>query len=569
MRLSKAFIPTLKEIPQDVVAKSHQLMLKAGMIRLHTTGVYSYLPFGWRVLQNIRRIIKEEMDRIGGQEFLLPSLSRMEIWKATGREDEIGDDMFKLKDRKGSELCLAPTHEEIFTEIAQKEIRSYRELPQIWYQIQTKFRDEPRPRSGVLRGRQFLMKDAYSFDVDEEGLEVSYRLQKEAYLRICRRCGLDVLTVSASSGIMGGSESEEFMVLSDSGEDEIALCESCGYASNMEVGRSVARVFDLESRPAEKVHTPGTKTIAQVCQFLKVDPHQLMKSLLFMADDRPVMALVRGDHNLSEAKLAEILDAEVHPSTEEEILEITGAPAGFIGPVGLKGVETIADPTLKDQKAIITGANQEDYHFRGLEAGRDFRANRYEDIRYIKTGEGCPECKEPIKVTPTTEVGHIFKLGVKYSKALEATFLDSKGRAKPIVMGSYGIGLERVMATVIDQDADEDGIVWPISIAPYQVHILPVNISHKETIDISEKLYCDLQSDGFDVLFDDRDERPGTKFKDADLLGIPVRLTIGERGLKEKIVEIRHRSTKEVEKVKTESIQKRVIEIIGSSICRK
>lgn len=538
MRFSKAFIPTLREEPSEAEVASHRLMLRAGMIRLHASGVYSYLPLGWRVMRKVEGIIREEMERIGAQEFLLPSLSRRDLWERTGRWEEYGDNMFRLKDRRGSDLALAPTHEEVFAEIASHEIRSYRDLPQIWYQIGTKFRDEARPRCGVLRGRQFIMKDSYSFDADKEGLKRSYELHREAYLRIFKRCGLDVVVVEAHSGIMGGSESEEFMVPSPAGEDKLVLCRSCGYAANIEVAASVPVPSGGTSRPKEKVHTPGTRTIEEVSGFLGRPPSKLMKSLMFVAGGRPVMVLIRGDYEVNEAKL-EALIGPFRPAEPEEIEMITGAPVGFVGPVGLEGVDILADETIRGQKDLATGANQEDYHWVGLEPERDFRVDRYVDVRKVREDDGCPRCGADLRVLSAIEVGHIFQLGTKYSEALGATYLDEKGRAHPLVMGSYGIGLERIVASVIEQHADESGMVWPISIAPYEIYILPVNWSDPKARKAAEDLYRKL-SDGHEVILDDREERAGVKFKDADLLGIPVRLTLG-RGLKDGKVEVRRR----------------------------
>ena len=554
MRFSQAFIPTQKQIPADAEVPSHQLMLRTGMIRLHLSGVYSFLPLGWRVLRKVAQIIREEMEQIGAQEFLLPALSRKDIWEKTGRWQQAGDLMFKLKDRRGADLCLPPTHEEIFTDIAAGEIRSYRELPQIWYQIQTKFRDEPRPRSGVLRGRQFLMKDSYSFDTDQEGLERSYQLHRRAYLRIFQRCELETFTVSASSGIMGGSESEEFMISSPAGEDEVVLCRNCGYAANLEVATAGEQQSDSPSPSAqsqpEKVFTPDKKTIEAVSEFLELSPSRLMKSLLFISERGPVMALISGEDQLDETKLKRELKCGFRPATPEEALELTGAHLGFIGPVELKKqVRIIADHSLKDCDGLVTGANQDDFHLKGLKPGRDFRVERYADLRVVQSGDPCPCCGAPLEISPAIEIGHIFKLGTKYSQALGATYLDPQGEQRPIVMGSYGIGLERIVASVIEQHSDKDGIVWPISIAPYQIHLLPINPAHQETREFSEQLYQGLLGKGLEVLIDDRELRAGTKFKDADLIGIPLRVTIGEKGLSQGKVEIRFRKSGKVIKV--------------------
>jgi prolyl-tRNA synthetase len=562
MKLSKAFIPTLKETPSDAEIKSHRLMLRAGMIRMHMAGVYCYLPLGWRVLRNIEGIVREEMDRIGGQEFLLPTLSRRDLWERTGRWTEYGDDMFRLKDRKNSDLALAPTHEEVFSEIAAGEIRSYRDLPQTWYQIQMKFRDEPRPRSGLLRGRQFTMKDAYSFDRDWEGLDRSYALEREAYHRILKRCGLDFVTVRAFSGLMGGSDSEEFMVPSEAGEDRIVRCEACGYAANLEVAVSASAPVERRVAELDKVYTPGTKTIEQVSKFLNIPPSGLMKSLIFVADQKPVMLLVRGDYEVSEAKLETVLGASFRPAEPDEVLKWTGAHVGFVGPIGLKDVEIIADEGLKGQHNLTTGANEDDHHRTGIEIGRDFEVIRYADVRTAAPGDACTDCGNALTFETAIEVGHIFKLGTRYAEAMGATFLDAEGKDRPIVMGSYGIGIERIAASVIEQRADKDGIVWPIPIAPLHVHILPVNVSDADTMEVAEALYEDLKKHGCEVLMDDREERAGVKFKDADLLGVPIRITIGSRALKEGNVEIKPRNSPTVFRVPKADAIERTVEMI-------
>jgi prolyl-tRNA synthetase len=462
--------------------------------------------------------------------------------------------MFRLKDRKQADLCLAPTHEEIFAEIASHEIRSYRDLPQVWYQIQTKLRDEMRSRSGVLRGRQFIMKDAYSFDVDWEGLDQSYKDQRDAYVRVFQRCGLDVVTVSASAGIMGGSESEEFMVISDAGEDRIVVCKGCGYAANTEVATSSPTADIGQSRLVEKILTPGMKTIKDVSAFLELPPSRLMKSLLLITGSGPVMVLIRGDDELNETKLEAVLGQEFRAASPEEVLAITGAEAGFIGPVGLEGVKVIADLLLRGVVDLTTGANETDYHLIGLEAGRDFSVDEYQDVRSVKSGEQCVQCDGSLDIVSAIEVGHIFKLGIKYSSALGATYLDQQGQEHPIVMGSYGIGVERIVAAAIEQHGDDMGIVWPLAIAPYAVHILPINMSHQESVELGEQLYGQLRDQHVDALLDDREERAGVKFKDADLIGLPIRVTIGERGLKEGLVEIRIRASGETIKVECSDV---------------
>jgi prolyl-tRNA synthetase len=545
VRWSRSLIPTLKENPADAEVASHILMLRAGMIRPLAAGVYSYLPLAWRVLKRIEKIVREEMDRIGAQELFLPVLSGSELWEETGRWEDFGDELFRLRDRKGRPMCLAPTHEEIITDIARREIRSYRDLPQMWYQIQTKFRDEPRPRSAVLRARQFIMKDSYSLDVDEAALDRSYQLHYGAYRRIFDRCGLSYFVAGAASGLMGGSGSQEFLVPSPAGEDAVVTCQTCGYAANLEiaVGRPSEKGFP--DRPLEQVHTPGQRTVDQVSGFLSVEPSQLMKSLLYVADGSPVLVLVRGDHEVSEAKLRTVLGASVRPAEPDEVLAATGANIGFIGPVGLTGVRIIADESLRDGKGYVSGANQDDFHVIGIHVGRDFDPEEFRDVRAVLDGDGCPEGDGELRVQRAIELGHIFKLGTKYSASLGATFSDKDGAERPIVMGSYGIGLERIMAAVIEQQHDDDGIVWTSSVAPYDVLVLPVNVDHDETMRVSESVYNALVESGFEVLLDDRDERPGSKFKDADLIGIPVRVTVGERGLASGKIEVRVRKTGE------------------------
>lgn len=561
MRFSKAFIPTLKETPTEAEIPSHRLMLRAGLIRMLASGVYSYLPLGWRVLRKIADIIREEMDAIGGQEFSLPALNPIEVWEQTGRAGDFGEDMFRLQDRRGRDMCLAPTHEEIIGLIARNEVRSYRDLPQIWYQIQTKFRDEPRPRSGVLRARQFLMKDSYSLDADWAGLDRSYELHLQAYKRIFTRCGLQFFIVGASSGVMGGTGSQEFMVASPSGEDTVVLCDHCDYAANLEVATSIPERLEVKESDPVKVYTPGKRAIEEVSQFLKLPPERLMKSLLYMVDGEPVMFLLRGDHEANPSKLASLFGPKVRPASPEEVLVLAKTKVGFVGPIGLEGVHIVADLALKDQGGFTTGANRDDYHIQGLIPGRDFSVHRYEDIRMVKEGEGCPQCGQPLRITAAIEVGHIFKLGTKYSESLGGTFLDAQGEKRPIVMGSYGIGLERVMASAIEQNYDQHGIVWPVSLAPYQVYLLPVNPSHDQTREVAEEVYRELLDAGCEVLIDDRDERAGIKFKDADLIGIPIRVTVGPRGLEEDRVEIRLRTKGKAISVPRDEVTHKVLRI--------
>jgi prolyl-tRNA synthetase len=558
MKLSAYSIPTRKEVPADAEITSHQVMLRAGMIRQHVAGVYDHLPIGWTTLKNIMRVVREEMDRIGCLEFYLPALSSRDLWETSGRWAAYGDDMFRLKDRKGRELCLAPTHEEVFTEIAAGTIQSYRSLPQMWYQIQTKFRDEVRPRSGVLRVRQFFMKDAYSFDADKAGLDKSYQLQREAYLRIYERCGLDVRVVRASSGAMGGGDCEEFMVLSNAGDDEIVNCPACGYASNQEVAVSMVEPAEGAPGALTEVATPEQRTIEEVSAFLGIAPKFLIKSLLYISENGPVFVLVRGDHQVDEAKLEAAVGA-CHPAEPEEVHSVTGADIGFISPIGVSGVRVIADNTLKDLVGMISGANRTGYHFTGVDINRDMTITEYLPLRMVNAGEPCIKCGNPLAVSRAIEVGHIFKLGTRYSVALGANYLDDAGVQHPIIMGSYGIGIERIMACAIETHYGEKGMVWPREIAPFLVELLPLNVTHEPSSALAADLYKKLRDAGISVLLDDRDERAGVKFNDAELYGAPVFVIIGERGLKEGIAELRVRDKGIEEKVPVENLGERLM----------
>jgi len=546
MRWSKAFIPTLRELPADAEFKSHQLLLRAGYIRQLGAGIYSYLPLAHRSLERIAKIIREEMNRIGGQEFYLPALHPAEIWKESGRWSVMGDNMFRLKDRYQRDLCLGMTHEEVFTSIIRDAVRSYKELPQIWYQIQVKFRDEPRPKSGLLRVRQFLMKDSYSFDVNADGLDDSYMKHYQAYCRIFDRCGLKYVAIQAHSGAMGGSGSQEFVVRSDAGEDHVVHCPSCGYAANLEkAATGVAKIDDdAQNLEPELVHTPSQKTIAQVSEFLKIEQSMQMKSVVYMADDKPVLVLVRGDHQVNETKLESILAAQsLSPAHPEEIRRFFGADAGSLGPYQLEGVRILADDSLRGRRNLVSGANRDDYHYRNLTPGEDFHPE-YADLRSAETGDPCIQCGKPVEVFRAMEVGHIFKLGLKYSESMGAYVLNEDGERIPIVMGSYGIGLERILSAAIELFADQDGIVFPAGIAPYDVVISQVNANDSEQGRIAGTFYQELTSAGVEVLWDDRDERPGVKFKDADLIGIPYRLTVGNK-IKEDKVEIFNRARRD------------------------
>ncbi|MRR08921.1 proline--tRNA ligase [bacterium] len=563
MRWSKAFIPTLKEDPSEAEMVSHKLMLRSGMVRQLTAGVYEYLPLGWKVMLKVTAIVREEMDRAGAQEIYLPALCPAEIWQETGRWTDFGDEMFRVKDRKQRDYALCPTHEEVITDLARAQKLSYRDLPQNWYQLQVKFRDEPRPRSGVLRVRHFTMKDAYSMDRDEAGLDASYRAMKEAYVRTFTRCGLKFFVVGASSGLMGGSGSQEFMVASPSGEDSCAVCEACGYAANSEVACSQATAQGLPDGPLEEVPTPDKRTVEEVAAFLKVPKSQLMKSLLYISDGQPVFVLVRGDDEVNESKLQAALGtANFRPATPEEVQRTTGAAVGFVSPVRIAGVRVIADRLLQNAAGLVSGANKDQYHYRNINMARDLAAASFHDLRSVRNGEPCPSCGQPLALTQAIELGHIFKLGTKYSKSLNATFTDEDGAEKPLIMGSYGIGIDRIAACIIEQRHDKDGIVWPLAVAPYQVVVSALNVNNPAIMTAAEELYAELSAARIDVLLDDRDQRPGFKFKDADLIGIPLRVTVGEKGLAEGVVEIKRRGGETV-KVPPAQAKQKVQELLS------
>ena len=573
MRWSQYFIPTLRENPADAEVVSHKLLLRAGMVRQLAAGIYSLLPLGQRVAVKVMQILREEMNGIGGQEFFLPALNPREIWEESGRWSVMGDNMFRLKDRKGADLCLGMTHEEVFTSIARNELRSYKQLPQVWYQIQVKFRDEARPKSGVLRVRQFIMKDAYSFDIDQAGLEKSFENQRQAYIRIFDRCGLEYVVVEASSGSMGGSASKEFMVKTDAGEDMIATCASCGYAANLE--KATSRLTEIRDGvglefPAE-FPTPGVRTIDDLVKFGEgVPAEQQIKTLVYMSEEdeksRYLLALLRGDHQLHETKLIDALGAEVRPAQANEIAALLGANAGSLGAVGAKKkahesgkeVSIIADLALRGRHNMTTGANTDDFHIRGVDMARDISVDKWADLRSVTSGEGCPNCGEgTLEVAKALEIGHIFKLGTKYSVSMGANVLDQDGKEVPIVMGSYGIGVERIIASAIELHHDADGIIWPKTIAPFDVVVTITNMKQDELREVGERLYNDLQRAGLDVLLDDRDERAGVKFKDADLIGIPFRITVGKR-ISEGFVELFERRSRLSQDVKLKEVVERV-----------
>jgi len=560
MRWTRSLIPTLREDPADAEAISHKLMVRAGLVRQLAAGIYVYLPLGQRVIDKVNAIIREEMNAIGGQEITMPVLHPAEIWKESGRWDAIGGEMFRLKDRNQREMCLGMTHEEVVAWLAAREIRSYRDLPQIWYQIQTKERDEARPRSGVLRTREFLMKDSYTLDPDMAALEVSYGAHREAYCKIFDRSGLRYVIVSSDPGMMGGSGSEEFMAPSDAGEDDVALCAGCGYGANAELARGVALPGGLPETGSREVATPGAKTIAEVSAQLKIDPASTIKSLVFMNGEQVVLVLVRGDHNLHERKLTRALRAEARPAHPEEVLRHLGVSVGSVGPVGVKGVARIlADESLKSG-AYVVGAGRDGYHLVGVTPGKDFPCD-WADLQVALPGEGCPTCGKPLAVERVIEVGNIFKLGTKFSEPLGATYLDEQGQQKPIVMGSYGIGPARIAAAAVEQHHDADGIIWPWTIAPFHVHLVPIAVKDAAQMAAAESIERALTGAGFDVLMDDRDERAGVKFKDADLIGVPIRITVGNALAKEGVVEIRERATRAERKVPRDGVLEAVREM--------
>ena len=565
MRWSQAFIPTLRDDPADAEAISHKLLVRAGFVRQLMSGVYSLLPLGLRVCNKITRILREEMNESGAQEFLLPTMHPAEIWKQSGRWETMGDEMFRLVDRRGSDVALGMTHEEIFATIAS-ELRSYRQLPQIWFQLQTKYRDEPRPKSGLLRVREFTMKDSYSLDADSDGLDRSFRRHFEAYRKIFNRCGFDTIAVEASSGAMGGDESIEFMVTSDAGEDWIASCGACGHAANFE--KATSSIPTVEDLPAastpEKFATPGVRSIDDLAAFEGGTPgeHQI-KTLVFVIDGQTTLVLLRGDHSLVEQKLIDGTGAtEVLPASDAEIRNALGASAGSLGSVGVRGHRVIADPVLRERKGMVTGANEDDFHLRGVDVARDIHVDTWLDLREVSAGEGCPMCDAPLAVCKAIEVGHIFKLGTRYSELLGASVLDEAGESRPIVMGSYGIGVERTMAAVVERCHDDAGIVWPISVAPFEVVVTVLNPKDAAPTDAGAGIYDALTKSGVDALLDDRDERPGVKFNDADLIGVPYRVTVGPKGLGKGQVEVLNRKGRQSRSVDVNKAADEVADII-------
>ena len=556
MRWTSLFIPTLREAPAEAEAVSHQLLVRGGFIRQLQSGHYSMLPLAWKINKKIVKILREEMDLIGAQEVMLPAIHPASVWQKSGRWDAIGDDMFRFVDRKGADQVLAMTNEEVVATVAL-ELSSYRDLPQMWYQIQTKFRDEPRPKSGLLRVREFDMKDSYSIDIDDEGLNKSFNLHHQAYERIFVRLGLHAIPVEASSGAMGGSDSVEFMVESPAGEDDVAVCNSCEYSANVERATSmIPEVANrLENETLEKFDTPNIRTIEALSEAGHPPEHQI-KTLVYMVDGELSLILLRGDHQFQEQKFCDTTSSvEITPAEEDAIKKALGASPGSLGAVGIDGIPIFADPALKGRSGMTTGANEDDSHLLGVNIERDIKVDQWVDMRSIVDGEGCPSCSEPLRVVRCIEAGHIFKLGRKYSEAMGVTVLDSEGKSQTPTMGSYGIGVGRAMAAIAETHCDESGLIWPMSVAPYEVVLTVVKTDDENSMKIADEIYTDLKTNGIDVLLDDREERPGVKFADAELIGIPLRVTIGPRGLENGMVEFLDRS--DPEKTQTEiSVEK-------------
>jgi prolyl-tRNA synthetase len=570
MRYSQYFIPTVKETPADAEVISHKLLLRAGMVRKLAAGIYNYLPLGLRSLRKVETIVREEMDRAGAIEILMPGVQPAELWQESTRWEQYGKELLRFRDRKDAEFCLGPTHEEVVTDLVRREVKSYRQLPLNLYQIQAKFRDEIRPRFGLMRGREFIMKDAYSFDVDSEAADISYERMYQAYRRIFERCGLRFRAVEADTGSIGGSSSHEFMVLAESGEDAIASCNCCHYAANVE--KAEARPFEApehaEPRPLEKVATPEKRSIEEVSAFLGVSASTMIKTLVLLADEEPVVALLRGDHDLNEIKLKNLLSATNIEMAPDEVVErVTGAPAGFAGPVGLKA-RIVADLAVQGMRNGVTGANEKDMHLKNVNLERDFRVERFADIRNVVHGDSCPRCGEgELEMWRGIEVGHVFKLGIKYSEALKATYLDAEGKERIIFMGCYGIGVSRTVAACIEQNNDENGIIFPIPIAPFHCIISAVNYTKEDAVrEACDRIYAELTAAGVEVLLDDRDERPGVKFKDADLIGIPLRIVVGSKNLAEGKVELKERRSGEMELLPMTEAVARVQEIVGDAL---
>ncbi len=574
MRYAQAFVPTLKESPAEAQVVSHVFMIRGGYLRKAAAGIYSFLPLGWRVVTKIANIVRQEMDRAGAQEIFMPAAVPAELWQESGRWAKYGPELLRFKDRKGADFLIGPTHEEVVVDLVRREVKSYRQLPQNLYQVQTKFRDEVRPRAGLMRGREFIMKDAYSFHVDGDDAKKTYQAMYDAYGKIFRRCGLDFRAVEADTGNIGGSLSHEFQVLAQSGEDKIVSCDQCSYAANVEQAevRRGGEAEDVPERALETLHTPGKGGIDAVAAFLNTDKRRFIKTLVFLADGKPVVALVRGDHDVNEIKLKKLLGAtEVVMASDKAVYEATGAPVGYVGPVGLaaKGLRIVGDLDVKPIRDGVTGANQKDHHVGGVSAARDLTGVEWADLRVAAAGDGCPRCGQgTFTLFLGIEVGHVFYLGKKYSEPMKCTFLDVGGKEQVMEMGCYGIGVTRVAAAAIEQNHDTDGIIWPMSIAPYQVTVLTLQQNDAAVVAAADKLYAELQALGIEVLYDDRDERPGAKFKDADLIGVPLRVAVGKKSLAEGKLELKPRTAKQAELIDAGGAAALIAERVRAELAR-
>lgn len=561
MKMSNMLVGTLREVPAEAEIESHKLMLRAGLMRKMAAGIYNYMPLGLKVIENVKNIVREEMNNAGAQEFLASALIPAELWQESGRWDAYGAEMFRLKDRHNRDFCLGPTHEEVFTDIVRNEIKSYKQLPLNLYQIQTKYRDERRPRFGVMRSREFIMKDGYSFDKDQEGLDLAYEKMRKAYVNIFNRCGLDAKAVAADSGAIGGSGSAEFMVKSEVGEDDVVFCTACDYAANIEKAPSTPEHAEKEElMEVEKVETPAVKSIEDLAKFFECSPKKIAKTLIFQADDKVVAVVLRGDREANEVKIANAIGEviELEMASEEAVKEATGAAVGFAGPMGIKVDMLLVDQEVANMYNFIIGANETDMHLKNVNYGRDFEGI-VGDFRNVTIGEKCPECGKEITISRGTEVGHIFKLGTKYSESMGATFIDEDGKAKPFIMGCYGIGVTRTVASIIEQHNDENGIIWPLEVAPYHVSVIPANVKNEEQATKAEEIYNKLRKMGVEAILDDRKERAGVKFKDSELMGIPMRITVGKM-IGEGQVEFKLRNDGEVETLSIEEVYNRVRE---------
>ncbi|MFW6118194.1 MAG: proline--tRNA ligase [Chloroflexota bacterium] len=572
MRFSKLFGKTLRQAPAEAESVSHQLLLRAGMIAQEAAGIYSYLPLGWRVLKKIENVIREEMDKAGGQELMLPVLQPFELWQQSGRDVSFGESLFTLTDRKEHTLALGPTHEEVITDLVHRYVQSYRELPLLLYQIQTKLRDEPRPRGGLLRVREFIMKDLYSFDADEAGLDKSYRSMCQAYSNIYARLGLPTMIVEADSGAIGGKDSHEFMVITETGEDEVIYCSNCDYAANVEKAQFVKTdKINIpggteDPLPLEEIATPDAETIEEVADFVGVPTSQTLKAVFYFADREFVFVTIRGDLEVNETKLRNALKcSELRLATEGEVNE-AGIVAGFASPIGVKGAKVVADDSITSGSNFVVGANKSGYHFKNANYPRDFQVDLMTDIALAQSGASCPSCGNRLSSARGIEVGHVFKLGTFISERFGASFLDNDGTSRPIVMGCYGIGLGRLLAAIVEQSHDDKGIIWPLSVAPYQVHLCPLHLEKSAILPTAEKIYQELQKEGIDVLFDDRNDSPGVKFNDADLLGIPLRLTLSPRTLQSKSIEAKWRTEKEAQLLPFDNLAARVKKLLDESV---